>query len=150
MGSKKYGRRSRPQTQNIANDLSVSDSDDTNDEQDTHSHRSCHTQQVQRSTSQTDIPGTRRRLTTGITESKLKRCASLPAQRNIFQQNKAKLVANKSKLGKDTLSQLTQKNLSSSVESLGMCYFPPYYYIIYLFDAFIFLLKNHQKAFLSS
>lgn len=119
VGTKKYGRRSRPQTQNNAYDLSVSDSEDTNDELDTHSHRSCHTQQVQRSTSQTDIPGTRRRSTTGATETKLKRCASLPAQRNLLNQNKAKLVANKSKFGKDPLSQLTKSTLDSSVESLG-------------------------------
>lgn len=119
MGSKKYGRRSRPHVQQ--NDpLSMSDSDDTNDEKNSGSaHRDCQTQQVQRSSSQTDIPGSRRRLTTGVTETKLKRCASLPAQRNLFNQNKAKMAVNKAKLGKDSLVQLAKKPLSSSVESLG-------------------------------
>lgn len=122
MGSKKYGRRSRPHTQIKRAELSASDSEDTNDETETQSHRSCYgqqLQQVQRSSSQTDIAGTRRRLTSGFTETKLKRCASLPAQRNLFQQNKAKLTANKIKLAKDTTGQLTKKPQSSSVESLG-------------------------------
>lgn len=120
MGSKKYGRRSRPQTQAKLDELSASDSDDSNDDQGLHSHRSCTTQQVKRSTSQTDIPGTRRRTTTSVPESKLKRCASLPAQRNLFNQNKPKLVTNKGKLGKDSLVPITKNTLSSSVESLGM------------------------------
>ncbi|KAM7354565.1 blastoderm-specific gene 25D isoform 2-T2 [Cochliomyia hominivorax] len=121
VGSKKYGRRSRPQTQRKLNEQTASDSDDSNGDQDSHnSHRGCstHQQQVKRSTSQTDIPCSRRRGTTGVTETKLKRCASLPAQRNIFQQNKTKLVANKGNLPKDSLMPITKNTLSSSVESL--------------------------------
>ncbi|XP_061388737.1 blastoderm-specific protein 25D [Musca vetustissima] len=116
VGTKKYGRRSRPHNPK-SGDASVSDSEDSTDEKDSNSHRECVTQQVQRSTSQTDIPGTRRRQTVGVTESKLKRCASLPAQRNLFNQNKAKLQ-NKAKIGNDSLIQLAKKPLSSSVESL--------------------------------
>ncbi|XP_037811541.1 blastoderm-specific protein 25D isoform X2 [Lucilia sericata] len=117
VGSKKYGRRSRPQTQRTPNEQTASDSDDSNEEQD--SHRGCTTQQVKRSTSQTDIPGSRRRCaTSGVTESKLKRCASLPAQRNLFNANKTKLVTNKGSLVKDSLVPITKNTLSSSVESL--------------------------------
>ncbi|XP_023303836.2 blastoderm-specific protein 25D isoform X3 [Lucilia cuprina] len=118
VGTKKYGRRSRPQTtQRISNEQTASDSDDSNEEQD--SHRACSTHEVKRSTSQTDIPGSRRRCaTSGLTESKLKRCASLPAQRNLFNTNKPKLVANKGSLVKDSLVPITKNTLSSSVESL--------------------------------
>lgn len=127
VGTKKYGRRSRPQTQRKINEpqqqQQASDSEDSNDDQD--SHRGCSTQQVKRSTSQTDIPGTRRRCTTGVTESKLKRCASLPAQRNLFNQNKPKMVANKGNMSKDTLMPISKNTLSSSVESLGK-----YFYLI--------------------
>ncbi|XP_073820865.1 blastoderm-specific gene 25D isoform X2 [Musca autumnalis] len=122
VGTKKYGRRSRPHNTKVG-DLSVSDSEDSTDEKDSsNTHRACVTQSsVQRSTSQTDIPGTRRRQTVGVTETKLKRCASLPAQRNLFNQNKAKLGAtNKTKIGNDSLIQLAKKPLSSSVESLGL------------------------------
>ncbi|XP_046808329.1 blastoderm-specific protein 25D isoform X2 [Lucilia cuprina] len=120
VGTKKYGRRSRPQTtQRISNEQTASDSDDSNEEQD--SHRACSTHEVKRSTSQTDIPGSRRRCaTSGLTESKLKRCASLPAQRNLFNTNKPKLVANKGSLVKDSLVPITKNTLSSSVESLGL------------------------------
>lgn len=122
VGTKKYGRRSRPQTQRKPSEpQQASDSEDSNEEQD--SHRSCSTQQVKRSTSQTDIPSTRRRCTTGVTESKLKRCASLPAQRNLFNQNKPKMVANKGNLPKDTLMPISKNTLSSSVESLGKYFF---------------------------
>ncbi|KAI8125921.1 Blastoderm-specific protein 25D [Lucilia cuprina] len=118
VGTKKYGRRSRPHTtQRISNEQTASDSDDSNEEQD--SHRACSTHEVKRSTSQTDIPGSRRRCaTSGLTESKLKRCASLPAQRNLFNTNKPKLVANKGSLVKDSLVPITKNTLSSSVESL--------------------------------
>ncbi|XP_075153955.1 blastoderm-specific gene 25D isoform X2 [Haematobia irritans] len=119
VGAKKYGRRSRPHIPKN-NDLTASDSEESTDEKDSNSHRSCLTAQVQRSSSQTDIPGSRRRMTTGPTETKLKRCASLPAQRNLFQQSKAKLTANKVKIGNDSLIQLAKKPLSSSVESLGL------------------------------
>ncbi|KAI8125922.1 Blastoderm-specific protein 25D [Lucilia cuprina] len=120
VGTKKYGRRSRPHTtQRISNEQTASDSDDSNEEQD--SHRACSTHEVKRSTSQTDIPGSRRRCaTSGLTESKLKRCASLPAQRNLFNTNKPKLVANKGSLVKDSLVPITKNTLSSSVESLGL------------------------------
>ncbi|XP_005180216.1 blastoderm-specific protein 25D isoform X3 [Musca domestica] len=118
MGTKKYGRRSRPHNSKTG-DASASDSEDSTEEKDSSSHRGCITQQVQRSTSQTDIPGTRRRQTVGVTETKLKRCASLPAQRNLFNQNKTKFQ-NKAKIGNDSLIQLAKKPLSSSVESLGL------------------------------
>lgn len=120
MGTKKYGRRSRPHNSKTG-DASASDSEDSTEEKDSNSHRSCITQQVQRSTSQTDIPGTRRRQTVGVTETKLKRCASLPAQRNLFNQNKTKFQ-NKAKIVNDSLIQLAKKPLSSSVESLGKYY----------------------------
>ncbi|XP_065355345.1 ninein homolog isoform X2 [Calliphora vicina] len=120
VGTKKYGRRSRPQTQRKPNEQTASDSEDSNEDNEAHSHRSCSSQHVKRSTSQTDIPGTRRRCTTGVTESKLKRCASLPAQRNLFNPNKPKLVANKGNLVKDALVPITKNTLSSSVESLGL------------------------------
>lgn len=119
VGTKKYGRRSRPHNQNKNTDQLLSDSDDTNDDQDIYSHRSCNAQQVKRSTSQTDIPGSRRYCNTVATENKLKRCASLPAQKNMFNQNKTKLVSGKVKLGRDPSTPVTKTTLSSSVESLG-------------------------------
>lgn len=122
VGTKKYGRRSRPHNQNKNSDQLMSDSDDTNDEQDVYSHRSCNAQQVKRSTSQTDIPGSRRYCNTIVTENKLKRCASLPAQKNIFNQNKTKLASSKGKLGRDLPIPITKTTLSSSVESLGKYY----------------------------
>lgn len=113
-----------------SDEISGTDSEDSTDERETTdttgSHRTCTSQQVQRSTSQTDIAGTRRRLTTGVTETKLKRCASLPAQRNLFNQNKTKLAANKAKIGNDSLIQLAKKPLSSSVESLGKLWYSLY------------------------
>uniref|UniRef100_A0A1I8P950 EF-hand domain-containing protein n=1 Tax=Stomoxys calcitrans TaxID=35570 RepID=A0A1I8P950_STOCA len=119
VGAKKYGRRSRPHITK-GDDHTASDSEDSIDEKDSSSHRSCLAPEVQRSSSQTDIAGSRRRTNTGATETKLKRCASLPAQRNLFHQNKTKLAANKAKLGNDSLIQLAKKPLSSSVESLGL------------------------------
>lgn len=61
--------------------------------------------QVQRSASQSDIPGTHRRIRSSPGGTKLKRCASLPAQKHrIVPEDKRHL----------------KTQLESSVESLGM------------------------------
>ncbi|KAJ6648175.1 Ninein-like protein [Pseudolycoriella hygida] len=98
VGGKKYGRRSRPQSASFD---SQSDSDNEhltrNDQQNLKTMKS---QKVQRSSSHSDIHGSKRRRP--VTGTKLKRCASLPAQ----------------KPKKDDKPQL-QTQRESSVESLG-------------------------------
>ncbi|XP_030241161.1 blastoderm-specific protein 25D isoform X2 [Drosophila navojoa] len=81
VGTKKYGRRSRPH-QILG--LDVTDSDNTDEDQ----HKSLngcsdHTVQVQRSSSQSDLPGSRVLRSVHYSGSKLKRCASLPARKNM-------------------------------------------------------------------
>lgn len=71
---------------------------------------------VQRSASQSDLHGTRRRPPVG--SSKLKRCASLPAQKNSRQ------IEKNNQLGKvnasiETNVLTTCQKLDSSVDSLG-------------------------------
>ncbi|KAL5280441.1 NINL family protein [Megaselia abdita] len=84
VGNKKYGRRSVPQSI-INSDSSESDSEDE-EHTERFSRRMQKTQSVIRSCSQSDIA---RRRGVNIGPSKLKRCASLPAQKNLrtrFQQ----------------------------------------------------------------
>ncbi|KRG03194.1 blastoderm-specific protein 25D isoform X2 [Drosophila mojavensis] len=81
VGTKKYGRRSRPH-QILG--LDVTDSDNTDEDQ----HKSLngcndHTVQVHRSSSQSDLPGSRVLRSVHYSGSKLKRCASLPARKNM-------------------------------------------------------------------
>lgn len=84
VGTKKYGRRSRPHQDLGLNALSATDSDNT-DEDPHRSLNGCNEQivQVQRSSSQSDLPGSRRMRSIHTTGSKLKRCASLPARKNL-------------------------------------------------------------------
>lgn len=104
VGSKKYGRRSRPQF--ISTDSSPSESDDP---ETINSNNSI----VQRSSSQSDILSSHRRrpLSAG---AKLKRCASLPAQKN---QRVRDAILEKTKAAR--ASKAANKHNSSSVESLG-------------------------------
>uniref|UniRef100_A0A1A9WUV4 EF-hand domain-containing protein n=1 Tax=Glossina brevipalpis TaxID=37001 RepID=A0A1A9WUV4_9MUSC len=122
MGSKKYGRRSRPPIHRNIETLTASDTDDdSNDDKSIKAHRTCYSNiQVQRSSSQTDIPGVRKHLTAISTESKLKRCASLPAQKNL--QNRAKVTSSASKMNKNTQTSMIEKqqHITSSAESLGL------------------------------
>ncbi|XP_067622615.1 ninein homolog isoform X2 [Eurosta solidaginis] len=124
VGSKKYGRRSRPTAQSLSN-KSISDSDDDIDEQD---HRLCDinlqhgSSSVQRSSSQTDIPSKgRRRLPTINCGGKLKRCSSLPTQRSL-QHKLASTPLNSNIqrpiLGRDVALSSLKLASSSSVESL--------------------------------
>ncbi|XP_037048252.1 blastoderm-specific protein 25D isoform X5 [Bradysia coprophila] len=97
VGGKKYGRRSRPQSASFD---SQSDSDNEYLTQtDQHNSKTMKSLKVQRSSSHSDIHGSKRRRP--LTGTKLKRCASLPAQ----------------KPKKDERAQL-QTQLESSVESL--------------------------------
>ncbi|XP_004518525.1 blastoderm-specific protein 25D isoform X1 [Ceratitis capitata] len=121
MGSKKYGRRSRPSTHNIKN-LSLTDSEDDGE---SHDHRLCDINVhhglscVQRSSSQTDIPNKgRRRPPTTNGGGKLKRCSSLPTQRSMQLKLNSKTL--NSNIKKPQLwDKLQQKQaLNSSVESL--------------------------------
>ncbi|KAH8377562.1 hypothetical protein KR093_005926 [Drosophila rubida] len=84
VGTKKYGRRSRPHQEIGINAQSATDSDNT-DEDPHRSLNACTDQitQVQRSSSQSDLPGSRRLRSTHTSGSKLKRCASLPARKNL-------------------------------------------------------------------
>ncbi|KAM8715418.1 hypothetical protein ACLKA7_002467 [Drosophila subpalustris] len=85
VGTKKYGRRSRPHQDIGLNALSATDSDNTDPEDPHRSLNGCHEQiaQVQRSSSQSDLPGSRRMRSIHTSGSKLKRCASLPARKNL-------------------------------------------------------------------
>lgn len=78
VGTKKYGRRSRP-TQN-SDDLIVDTSDSDNEAAVIPSLEK-KSSKVQRSASQSDVHGAKRRRPTGVT--KLKRCASLPSHKSI-------------------------------------------------------------------
>ncbi|XP_036340199.1 blastoderm-specific protein 25D [Rhagoletis pomonella] len=98
MGTKKYGRRSRPTVQNT----SLTDSEDDVHQ---HDHRLCDVNlhhgisSVQRSSSQTDIPNKGRRRPPKMNDDiKLKRCSSLPTHRNFAS------IIKKSQLGNDTVS----------------------------------------------
>ncbi|EDV31770.1 uncharacterized protein Dana_GF15518 [Drosophila ananassae] len=124
VGTKKYGRRSRPH-QGIY-ELSVTDSDNTDEDQH-QKQRSLNgndelATQVQRSSSQTDLPGSRRLRTLHTSGSKLKRCASLPARRNL--QSKMHHTATGAAPSPTATAKLKQLSIqsqnqhSSSVESL--------------------------------
>ncbi|XP_055856016.1 blastoderm-specific protein 25D isoform X2 [Episyrphus balteatus] len=107
VGAKKYGRRSRPQF--IGSDSSPSESDDP-DRETVNSSNSI----VQRSSSQSDILSSHRRrpLSGG---AKLKRCASLPAQKN---QRVRDAILEKTKAARASKAA-NKLNNTSSVESLG-------------------------------
>ncbi|KAH8353445.1 hypothetical protein KR084_011037 [Drosophila pseudotakahashii] len=128
VGTKKYGRRSRPH-QGIY-ELSVTDSDNTDEDQlqqqqKQRSLNGCDELgvQVQRSSSQSDLPGSRRLRSVHTSGSKLKRCASLPARRIIqSKMHNTSTGANTSPTAATKLKQLSiqsQAQHSSSVESLG-------------------------------
>ncbi|XP_016976661.2 blastoderm-specific protein 25D isoform X2 [Drosophila rhopaloa] len=127
VGSKKYGRRSRPH-QGIY-ELSVTDSDNTDEDQlqqqqKQRSLNGCDELgvQVQRSSSQSDLPGSRRMRSVHTSGSKLKRCASLPARRILHSKmhntstGAATSPTAASKLKQLSIQSQTQHN--SSVESL--------------------------------
>ncbi|KAH8324131.1 hypothetical protein KR074_000488 [Drosophila pseudoananassae] len=125
VGTKKYGRRSRPH-QGVY-ELSVTDSDNTDEDQH-QKQRSLNGSdevgtQVQRSSSQTDLPGSRRLRTLHTSGSKLKRCASLPARRNL--QSKMHPTATGAAPSPTATAKLKQLSIqsqnqhSSSVESLA-------------------------------
>lgn len=118
VGSKKYGRRSRPQyASDIAEDVPSSDSDNEQIVNSTNSSLKSESKspKVQRSASQSDLHGTRRRPPVG--SSKLKRCASLPAQKNPRQIEKNNQLG-KVKASIET-SVLGVQKLDSSIDSLG-------------------------------
>lgn len=103
VGNKKYGRRSVPQSV-IQTDSSESDSEDE-EATERYSRRSQKPQKsVFRSCSQSDIA---RRRGVNLGSSKLKRCASLPAQKNL-----------RTRFQQQTVVEPTIQK-SSSAESLG-------------------------------
>ncbi|XP_030079029.1 blastoderm-specific protein 25D isoform X3 [Drosophila hydei] len=123
VGTKKYGRRSRPH-QILG--LDVTDSDNTDEDQ----HKSLtgcndHTVQVQRSSSQSDLPGSRVLRSVHYSGSKLKRCASLPARKNMHSKMMTSTSATTSStVGTQVGNSSNKSNLReaqkecSSVESL--------------------------------
>ncbi|XP_037957580.1 blastoderm-specific protein 25D isoform X2 [Teleopsis dalmanni] len=113
MGTKKYGRRSRPQ-QHAVDEFSLSDSEDNEYREENRCNKH-NGHIVQRSSSHTDIPGTRCRRFTSLNGNKLKRCSSLPAQKT----PKPTIAKSKPGLGlnKNTISS-KDNQLGSSVESL--------------------------------
>ncbi|XP_037707973.1 blastoderm-specific protein 25D isoform X1 [Drosophila subpulchrella] len=126
VGTKKYGRRSRPH-QGIY-ELSVTDSDNTDEDQlqqqqKQRSLNGCDELgvQVQRSSSQSDLPGSRRLRSVHTSGSKLKRCASLPARRSLqSKMHNTSTGAATSPTAAAKMKQLSiQTQHSSSVESLG-------------------------------
>lgn len=113
VGSKKYGRRSRP---HCTTNLSEESSSDSENEQipddisqslciETTSHK------VQRSASQNDLNLSKRRILK--CDSKLKRCASLPAQKN------SKYIEKKNNNNKKVSSVSSVPKVESSLDSLG-------------------------------
>ncbi|KAH8408174.1 hypothetical protein KR222_006150 [Zaprionus bogoriensis] len=128
VGTKKYGRRSRPHNDIGLNELSVTDSDNTDEDQ----QRSlgCGSEQiaqVQRSSSQSDLPGSRRVRSVHYSGSKLKRCASLPARKNLQIKmlsstaitTTSTTVATQVGSGNNRSTLRPAKQDCSSVESLG-------------------------------
>lgn len=117
MGSKKYGRRSRPQF-NEKSEASQSEgeeeqsqSEEEEEEEDQDQIEGQGTNKVHRSASQTDV---KRRRQPQVASSKLKRCASLPARRNMAREfvrirGSSPTASNKN----------VKAPLDSSVESLG-------------------------------
>ncbi|XP_032579319.1 blastoderm-specific protein 25D isoform X2 [Drosophila sechellia] len=122
VGTKKYGRRSRPQ--HGIYELSVTDSDNTDEDQlqQQHNQRSLNGcdelgVQVQRSSSQSDLPGSRRLRSVHTSGSTLKRCASLPARRKV-NSNTGATTSPTAAAKLKQLSIQSQAQHSSSVESL--------------------------------
>nr|ADX35960.1 RE54358p [Drosophila melanogaster] len=123
VGTKKYGRRSRPQ-QGIY-ELSVTDSDNTDEDQlqqqqNQRSLNGCDELgvQVQRSSSQSDLPGSRRLRSVHTSGSKLKRCASLPARRKMNSNTTGATTSPTAAAKLKQLSIQSQAQHSSSAESL--------------------------------
>ncbi|XP_033157730.1 blastoderm-specific protein 25D isoform X4 [Drosophila mauritiana] len=123
VGTKKYGRRSRPQ--HGIYELSVTDSDNTDEDQlqQQHNQRSLNGcdelgVQVQRSSSQSDLPGSRRLRSVHTSGSKLKRCASLPARRKVNSNTTGATTSPTAAAKLKQLSIQSQAQHSSSVESL--------------------------------
>ncbi|XP_036222662.2 ninein homolog isoform X1 [Bactrocera oleae] len=121
MGSKKYGRRSRPTGHNTKN-ISLTDSDDDIENND---HRSCDINvhnclsSVQRSSSQTDIPNKgRRRPPTTNGGGKLKRCSSLPTQRSMQHKINSKSLSSSIQKAELWDKRQPRQVLTSSMESL--------------------------------
>ncbi|XP_055710040.1 blastoderm-specific protein 25D isoform X2 [Phlebotomus papatasi] len=82
VGTKKYGRRSRPTSANLSSSsLSESDNEPNPETEKTSGSK---VKEVQKSASQNDVHGYKR-----VIGSKLKRCASLPAQRNRHEHTKS-------------------------------------------------------------
>uniref|UniRef100_A0A6B2EC78 Putative myosin class ii heavy chain n=1 Tax=Phlebotomus kandelakii TaxID=1109342 RepID=A0A6B2EC78_9DIPT len=81
VGTKKYGRRSRPTSANLSSS-SLSESDEPPAE--TEAIAGSKVKEVQKSASQSDVHSYKR-----VIGSKLKRCASLPAQRNRHEHTKS-------------------------------------------------------------
>ncbi|XP_059617034.1 blastoderm-specific protein 25D [Phlebotomus argentipes] len=80
VGTKKYGRRSRPTSANLSSSsLSESDNEATAE-----ADKGSKVKEVQKSASQSDVHSYKR-----VIGSKLKRCASLPAQRNRHEHTKS-------------------------------------------------------------
>ncbi|XP_039486494.1 blastoderm-specific protein 25D isoform X2 [Drosophila santomea] len=124
VGTKKYGRRSRPQ--HGIYELSVTDSDNTDEDQlqQQQKHRNLNGcdelgVQVQRSSSQSDLPGSRRLRSVHTSGSKLKRCASLPARRKMNNSTTGTTTSPTAAAKLKQLSIQSQAQHSSSVESLG-------------------------------
>lgn len=117
VGSKKYGRRSRPQYTDPSEYSLSSDSDNEQITNTTSAIKTAKTLKVQRSASQSDIHGTKRRRPVGAT--KLKRCASLPAQKNPRQIEKNNQLG-KTKKNTTTGTVLSPQKLDSSADSLAL------------------------------
>ncbi|KAH8306673.1 hypothetical protein KR044_006304 [Drosophila immigrans] len=139
VGTKKYGRRSRPHQDIGINTQSATDSDNT-DEDPHRSLNGCSDQiaQVQRSSSQSDLPGSRRLRSIHTSGSKLKRCASLPTRKNLqFKMLTSTTTSTTvaTQVGSDcNKSNLRETNQEcSSVESLGNLIVNHLYFHCYVF-----------------
>ncbi|XP_030556598.1 blastoderm-specific protein 25D [Drosophila novamexicana] len=126
VGTKKYGRRSRPHQIGL-DELPVTDSDNTDeDQQQSLNGFNAHIVQVQRSSSQSDLPGSRFLHSIYYSGSKLKRCASLPARKNLQSKMITTTTTASTTVGTQVDKSSTKRNVReatkecSSVESLDL------------------------------
>lgn len=138
MGSKKYGRRSRPQITEGSSQSSEQEEDEGEDANEASNSENEAEQQIEgegtnkvhRSASQTDV---KRRRQPQMNSTKLKRCASLPARRNMARE----FV----RIRGSSPNKHVKAPLDSSVESLGKL--PSrtvsfYFWLLFLFSVFCF------------
>lgn len=114
VGTKKYGRRSRP-TQN-ADELINNTSDSDNEAAIVPSLEKKSAIKVQRSVSQSDVHGTKRRRP--IYTTKLKRCASLPAQKASRLEIRLRQLRQDRDINEDSMDDNEQMKMNSLSQNL--------------------------------